>query len=277
MRPRDFRFVLPPRDDPRHRRRPAVEPARRRSGIEDEGSSPSRPREALQEMMTRVQEDVGDRIPDLPRRPQNAEVIAAVEDRFRQGKGALDRPRDPRPDRLHPTGERTLSRGLDQEMDVDFIVAARKLKPRWVRGSLAPLSSAPTPRLASLGRDLRRSSRWHQLDELRRHDRARGRPRGSRRFREGRSFASCHRHHRSVSDRTPSRPRNSARLARRARDAAENGHHERMHLTLELETAIPAPDARSTHAPAAEIAAARSSARGRWPTTSRAPGPYRLR
>jgi hypothetical protein len=83
-------------------------------------------------MVTRVQQDVGERIPDFPRRPQDAEVIAAIEDRPRQGKGALDRTGEPGPDRLHPAGERIPARGLNQEMYVvrlDRVVQHSEITP----------------------------------------------------------------------------------------------------------------------------------------------------
>jgi hypothetical protein len=133
MRPGDFRFVFRARDNPRHCRLPTVEPARRRSRVEHDGErSPGRSPEALQKMMTRVQQDVGDRIPHLTRRPQDAEMVAAIEDRPRQGKGALDRTREPGPDRFHPTGERAPARGLYEQMHVvrlDRVVQHAEVAP----------------------------------------------------------------------------------------------------------------------------------------------------
>lgn len=164
----DLRFAERDRGR-RASRGPAVEPPCGRGRIRNVAR---RRLAALREVMPRIQQDVGDRIPYLARRPQDAKVIATVQDRPGDREGAVDRMREARADRLHPAAESLLAGRLDEEMhvvDLDGVVDNPKV------AALAALSEARPKLLNEATSAERRESGAHS------HGDVGGRPAGYRR------------------------------------------------------------------------------------------------
>ena len=65
-----------------------------------------------------VQQDVANRVPNLPGRLQNPHVVAIRQDPSAPGKRPLRRPDDPHRNGLHPTSERVAILRLDDQMRV---------------------------------------------------------------------------------------------------------------------------------------------------------------
>jgi hypothetical protein len=95
---------------PRRRRRPSVEPARRRGGIQ--------PTRHPGRVLSRVEEDVAEDVSHLPGRPQHAQVVALREHRPAPTEDAAHGPRQTRSERLHPAAERDSVVCLHDEMCV---------------------------------------------------------------------------------------------------------------------------------------------------------------
>jgi hypothetical protein len=80
----------------------------------DVGQGPSE----LREVPPRVEQHVGERVPDLPRRPQYVQVIAVRQNGALAPEDAVHGASEPRAERLHAAGEIELACGLDDCMKV---------------------------------------------------------------------------------------------------------------------------------------------------------------
>jgi len=96
---------------------PALEPAARGGGVE---RKPGRHgwRDSLGGMLSRVEEHVGERGPNLPGRAEAAVVIPPVEHRSPPPEDPVHRSREARGDALHAACESRRVRRFDQEVDV---------------------------------------------------------------------------------------------------------------------------------------------------------------
>ena len=91
-------------------------------------------------MPSGIEEDVGESRSNFARRLQDAEVVTAIQNGPSAAKHAIDGPRKPRPDRLHPPPERLLPRRLHDQVHViplHRVVHDPELPP------LTPLSQGP--------------------------------------------------------------------------------------------------------------------------------------
>lgn len=113
---------------------PAGEPAARRSFVDSHRRCDA---ETLAPVLARVQQDVGERGSNLARRPQEAEMVATVEDRARARESAVHDARETRRNRLHPAPERLLGVRFDDHVGV--IALERVLQ----HAELAPLAGLP--------------------------------------------------------------------------------------------------------------------------------------
>lgn len=97
-----------------------------------------------------VQEHVGNRVPDLPRRTENVEVVSIREHTASTMEGPVHRPREPRSDGLHARREIFAACCLDDRMQViglDRIMHDSKA-PALAAGAQACLELADESRVA---------------------------------------------------------------------------------------------------------------------------------
>ena len=147
----------------RRRRTPTGEPPPRRRRIDRRQAG--KRAAGLREVPARVQQHVGNRVPDLPRRPQHVHVAAIGEHAPSAVKDAVHATREARGDRLHPAREVPSAGRLDDHVHVvvlDRVVNQPKPAP-LARLAPASLQLGHQPRsperrnvLAHLQRDVTR-------------------------------------------------------------------------------------------------------------------------
>ena len=131
---------------------PAVEPARGRERVEQprrrerlhELALLAESRDALGRMPARIEQHVGERIPHLLRRLQQAQVISLEEHRPGAPQRPVHRAREPRRKRHHPAPERIAIVGLDDQVRV--IVLDRVVDEPEIRRARRPSGTTPRPR-----------------------------------------------------------------------------------------------------------------------------------
>jgi len=72
----------------------------------------------LGSVLARIQQDVLERVTDLPRRSERTRVVAVVEQPARSHEVHVERTRQPYRQRPHPRDECSMPIGLDDRMDV---------------------------------------------------------------------------------------------------------------------------------------------------------------
>jgi hypothetical protein len=94
---------------------PSIEPGAGRCDVEPHGWRGTVP---LAPVLAHIQQNVRESVPDLARRPQRAQVVAAEQHRPLPPEHAIHGSREPRCHRLHSARECFLAVGLDHHVQV---------------------------------------------------------------------------------------------------------------------------------------------------------------
>ena len=115
----------------------AIEPAAGRGRVDASGSGDQAA--SLEEVASRVEQHIGQRVPHLARRAKDPSVEAVGENGTAAPEDAIDRASYPRTDRLHAAGQVSGARRLDDHV---YVVALDRVVDQTAAGAFAHHSKA---------------------------------------------------------------------------------------------------------------------------------------